>query len=271
MNYSEVISLRKVLIEEFRNSKLATSKKRSLNDVIKGITGVNTFITIYHFQTKEILFCYHVLENIGYTKDEFTIEAINNAENNPIHIIHPHDIEHKLRYDLVMYQLMAEGVKISSLADNYKISLRIIDKQDKVKRVSKQSYIFEVDENGTPLTQLDIWRLIPNDNPYVSIQLNSEHNKNIIDLFYKKNRELLGIKITERQMEILKLRNQRLDNKSVASHLFISVKTVENHIRNLTLTVKAYCDLHQIDEQIYNMNDLLHFIIKYGIFSFVIE
>lgn len=273
MKYKEIVNLRQILIQQFSNSSLENQKtKTSISDVIKGVTGVNVFITIYSFDLNKFVFHHQIAENIGYTNEEFTIEAINNAENSNIHIIYEDDIEHKKRYDLVMYQLLAAGLKISSLADNYEISLRILDKKKNLKKVRRQSYIFETDKNGVPISQLDIWKIIPNEDPYVKVGLYyCSSEVNVISLFYKKNRELLNCDVTKRQIEILKLRNQRLDNKSIASQLNISLKTVENHIRNLKRKMQDFQIEKGIKEPIHNMNDMLHFVRKFGLFSFVVS
>ncbi len=271
MNYNEVVVLRKLLTDQFSKSSLAKNKQvKSISDLINGITGINKFITVYHFKQKKFIYHYQIHDILGYTDNEFTIEAVNNSNPSPIHVIHPDDIEHKLRYDLILYQILADGVTISSLADNYEISLRIIDKENNIKRVKRQSYIFETDKNGVPTSQLDIWKVIPNDHPYVKVQLHHSTNEMVDEYFYKKNRTLLNFEISNRQIEILKLRNQRLDNKSIAQKLHISVKTVENHIHNVKKKMQEFCDKRKVTEPIYNMNDMLHFVRKYNIFSFVV-
>ena len=271
MKYEKIVKLRQVLISQFSNSSVKNIHNNAdINNIINSIIGISKFITIYNFELKKFTFHHLVKETLGYTDKEFTIEAINNAENSNIHIIYKDDIEHKRRYDLIIYQFLASGLEIASLADNYEISLRIIDKEKNVKRVVRQSYIFETDSKGTPISQLDIWKIVPNDNPYVSVRLNHSSKTDLLDLFYKKNRQLLGFNITKRQIEILKLRNQRLDNKSIAHQLNISLKTVENHIHKLKRNMQDYEQLNASKEQIYNMNDMLHFVRKYGLFSFVV-
>lgn len=272
MKYEKIVNLRQLLIQKFSNSSLENQNiNTSISDVIKGITGVNKFITIYSFELKKFVFHHQIKENTGYSNAEFTIEAINNAESSNTHIIHKDDIEHKMRYDLVMYQLLASGLKIMSLADNYEVSLRIVDKENNIKKVSRQSYIFETNENGIPISQLDIWKIIPNEDPYVKVGLHYSSEFDINTLFYSKNRELLNFKVTKRQIEIVKLRNQRLDNKSVAAELHVTLKTVENHIRNLKQKMSDFQTEKGITDPIHNMNDMIYFIRKHGLFSFVVS
>src|ERR687887_238836 len=46
-------------------------------------------------------------------------------------------------------------------------------------------------------------------------------------------RELAAAKLTEREMQVLRLVAQGLNNKDIAEQLFISENTVKNHIRNI--------------------------------------
>ncbi len=269
MKYEEVKTLRNKLTTLFSNTdvKDRDKQKKKLIHIINGITGLHKFITIYDFEKKKFVFRHGVLKNTGYSHEEFTIEAINNAKGTLPHIIHPDDIEHKLRYDLVMYKLLAEGVKITSLADSYEISLRMILKNGSVRSVRRQTYIFETNANGTPVSQLDIWEILKEINPYVKIQL-SYAGHGVTKRFYQINRALLDFNITPKQIEIIKLRNDRLNNKQIAEKLGISVKTVENHIRNLKLKIQSFYKHNNVDERIDDMNDIIHFVKTYGIFSF---
>ncbi len=269
MKYEQVKVLRKELITLFSNSDVQDrdKQKKKLIHIINGITGLYKFITIYDFEKKKFVFHHGVLQNTGYEHAEFTIEAINNAENATPHIIHPDDIVHKLRYDLVMYKLLAEGVRITSLADSYEISFRIILKDGTVKSVRRQSFIFETNRNGTPITQLDIWEILNDLNPYVKVQLNYTGN-GVTKRFYQINRDLLNFKISDKQIKIVKLRNERFDNQEIAKKLGVSIKTIENHIRNLKLKIQDFYKERNIVEKIDNMNDIIHFIKTYGVFPF---
>jgi len=268
LKYEQVIALRAELIKHFNNTDVKNRERhKELINIINGFTGLYKFITVYDFYKKKFVFHHGVTENTGYTPKEFNIEAINNALGVTPHIIHPDDIEHKLRYDLVMYKLLAEGVKISSLADNYEISMRIILKDGSIKKIRRQTYVFEADENGTPKTQLDIWKILNHTDPYVKVQLNYS-GSGITQRFYQINRELLNCKITEKQIEIIKLRHQRFNNKEIAAKLAISPKTVENHIRHIKLKIQDFYRRRNLNEKVDNMIDIIHFINLYGIFSF---
>jgi len=268
LKYEQVIALRAELIKHFNNTDVKNREQhKELINIINGFTGLYKFITVYDFYKKKFVFHHGVNRNTGYSPKEFTIESINNAPGVKPHIIHPKDIEHKLRYDLVIYKLLAEGIDISSLADYYEIKLRIILKNGQLKKVRRQTYVFETDENGSPKTQLDIWELLNDNDPYVRVRLNYSGN-NITKRFYEINRELLNFDITQKQIEIIKLRYNRYDNKQIAEKLNVSIKTIENHIRNLKLKIKTFYRQKNINEKVRNMNDIIHFINLYGIFSF---
>jgi len=269
LKYEQVKTLRKELITLFSNTDVKNrDEDKQLINIINGFTGLYKFITIYDFHKKKFVFHHGVTQNTGYKNTEFTIDTLNNAQGASAHIIHPNDIIHKLRYDLVMYKLLAEGVKIASLADSYEINMRIILKSGETKSVRRQTYIFKTDANGTPMTQLDVWEVLKDVSPYVKVRLNYS-GKGVTKRFYQINRELLGFKITKRQIEIIKLRQQRLDNKQIAEKLGVSFKTIENHIRNFTMKIQEYYSKNNIDEKTQNMNDIIHFVNTFGIFSFL--
>jgi len=167
-----------------------------------------------------------------------------------------------------MYKLLAEGVNISSLADYYEIKLRIILKNRQTKKVRRQTYVFETDINGSPKTQLDIWELLNDNDPYVRVRLNYS-GQNITKRFYETNRKLLNFDISKKQIEIVKLRYNRYNNKQIAEKFNVSPKAIENHIHNLKTKIKDFYKKRNIDEKVRNMGDIIHFINLYGIFSFI--
>jgi len=273
LKYKEIIQLREAIGYRYTQINAAgLTKNTSFTELINGITGVNKFITIFDYQKSEIVFHHQVKEYLGFENEEFTIPAINNADDTPYKVIHPEDLEHKLRYDyIVLFHLMNNADEIPTLKDSYEITMRIVAKDGSIKRVNRQSYFYETNEDGYPISQLDVWKIVPNDSPYVTVSLNYSSKEDKLNQFYKQNRELLGFDISARQIEILKLRNQRFDNKSIAEELQISSKTVENHIHNLKAKMQDYYLEKGINESIYNMNDMIHFIKKYNIFPFTIS
>lgn len=268
MKYKDILRLREAIKFQYSHiDSLNIKNKGQFTELINGITGVNKFITIYDYLKGEIVFHHQVKEYLGYESEEFSISGINNAEDAPYKIIHPDDIEHKLRYDyIILFHLMNNNTP--SLKDSYEIFMRIVTKDGVVKRVNRQSYFYQLNEEGYPISQIDVWKLLPNDNPYVKVNINHVSENNLLDEFYIQNRKQLDFNITSRQIEILRLRHQRLDNKSVAEQLFISIKTVENHIHNLKDKMQSFYIKNGVKEQIYNMNDMIHFIKKYSIFPF---
>jgi two-component system NarL family response regulator len=49
----------------------------------------------------------------------------------------------------------------------------------------------------------------------------------------EESRQLPAPRLTEREMEVLRLVAQALNNRDIAARLFISENTVKNHIRNI--------------------------------------
>ncbi|NQU32968.1 MAG: hypothetical protein HQ521_07010 [Bacteroidetes bacterium] len=268
MLYSEIEQLRESLKSRTRPSG-SKQIAPEINEILKGNNGTNKFITLFDYHAGKFVFHYKVTEFTGYTENEFTIPAINNSPQSQFQIIHPDDIEHKRRYDyLVLFNLMSMGVRITPLHDNYEIFMRIVTRNGETKRVNRQSFIYEVDEGGIPLSQLDIWKIIPNNTEYVSVGLNYEGWKDVYDVFYAKNRLFLEFNITNRQVEILTLKAKRHDNTAIADCLHISTKTVENHINILKHKMKEFCEFRCPSVQVKDLNDIIHFVKKWGIIYF---
>ncbi len=265
MQKGDVDALR-YLEQKFSRSKLVEGDDiPDIKQLISGLSKINSFVTLYDFQQEKYIFHHRVKECLGYSDEEFTIEAIRNDPDSILQIVHPIDISHKARMEMIMFSLVLENIQIKPLSEHTDYHFRIYKKNKDIIKVSRQSFLFEIDKNGAPITLLEKWKIIPNEDDYVKIHLFAEDPK-IEKLFYEKNRSILDFQITPRQIEIIKLRNKRLDNLEISKKLNISQKTVENHIRILKQNISEFYQEKKINQPLKNMGDVLHFIKTYLIF-----
>lgn len=84
--------------------------------------------------------------------------------------------------------------------------------------------------------------------------------------FYNTNLDLIGIKLTERQYQILYLKDRRKVNKEIAETLNITAKTLDNHINKLMKALNLFCEVYNIPYRLYNSTDILHFTKTFGLY-----
>lgn len=275
MNYSEVEELRVQIIEGF--SKVSVSPKdlapqKKLKVVLDSLVTGEKFVTIFNFKEAKFVFLHKVEDILGYKKEEFTIEALNNSSVSDIQITSKKDIAHKLRYDLVMYKLLTKGYFLTSLEDCYEITFRVLHKTGREIVVRRSCYIYEVSSDGIPLSHIDIWEVLPNihhDNIVVNL-ISRKNNKANLD-FFNTNSEILGIKFTDRQLEILKYKEERKLNKEIANELKITDKTLDNHINKMIGNFNLFLMEKNIEQKIYNTSDLLYFSRMFGLYPKPVE
>src|SRR5690606_3589828 len=182
MNYSEVQELRVQIIEGF--SKVSVSPdnlapQKKLKVVLDSLVTGEKFVTVFNFKEAKFVFLHKVEDVLGYTKEEFTIEALNNSPVSAMQITSGKDIAHKLRYDMVMYKLLTKGYFLTSLEDCYEITFRVLHKNGREIVVRRSCYIYEVSNDGIPLSHIDIWEVLPNiHHGHIQVNLISKNNKN---------------------------------------------------------------------------------------------
>lgn len=270
MNYSEVEELRVQIIEGFSKVSVSPNNlepQKKLKVVLDSLVTGEKFVTIFNFKETKFIFLHKVEDVLGYTKEEFTIEALNNSPVSDILITSEKDITHKLRYDLVMYKLLTKGYFLTSLQDCYEITFRVLHKSGREIVVRRSCYIYEVSNDGIPLSHIDIWEVIPGiHHDHVLVNLISKKNNNANLDFFDINTEILGIKFTDRQMEILKYKEERKLNKEIAHVLNITDKTLDNHINKMIGNFNSFLIKNNIYQRIYNVSDLLYFSRMFGLY-----
>ncbi len=270
MDYLEIQRLRVKIIEEFSqvsNLDREYTPSKKLNAALESLVLGQKFVTIFNFKEAKFVFLHKIEELLGYSDDEFTIEALNNSPISSLKITSEKDISHKLRYDLAIYELLKSGQFLSSLDDCYEITFRILHKDGYEVVVRRSCYIYEISEQGIPLSHIDIWEILPNMNlQYIFINLISKKSTNANLLFYEINAKILGMNLTNRQLEILKLKEERQFNKEIADNLNITEKTLDNHINRMISKLNSYFSANKIECKIANASDLLFYSRKYGLY-----
>jgi len=237
-----------------------------LKQIVKGQIGTNKFITEFNYLTSKFCFKENIKKCIGYEPDEFTVYALNNQPSSKIHITHPDDIMHKQRYDMITYSLVTSDYKFDTLSDYVKMSFRIKCKDDRIVNVERSVFLFRIDNQGIPISQISIWEVSNTITSYVTPRYYTKHYEKIMFDFHRLNTTLLGIKYTPTENKILLLKQAYRSNAEIQEILSVSsIRTVEKHIENIIKKTKSFAISQNIDSHICSVYEALHIAKIYGL------
>jgi len=242
---------------------------KKLEQIKNGLIGNNKFITEYNFIEKEFTNKFNIKECLGYSNEEFTIRNTNNNYTCNTKIIHEDDVKHKIRYDHITYMLITKAYSFEALKDYYKLIFRIRHKNGSIIKVERSVFLFRMTPDGMPFSQLDVWEVSQNNTTYVTPSYYTPNYQTIMKDFYKLNSEILKIKFTNKEKEILSLKDKQLHNKEIANLLNInSVRTVEKHIENMKIKVENFYMKENIKKEINSAYEVLNFAKEYGLYPY---
>ncbi len=237
-------------------TKPNTLQMKSFEEIVEMQLGCNKCFTLFDLQLQRIVKWHLVKEIFGYSNNEFTIEAVNNIGDT--HIIHSEDIEHKLRYDKIIYELIGSEKEFGIRMDSYCLNLRMIHSDKSILPVRRRSFIFEA-EKHKPLLQLDEWELnnrykVNHVFPELIIS-NHQIKEKITEEFYFKNLYSViklcdaKIKFNNDALRILHYKIKGESNGSIADKIKIGEQAVANtHSRNFERLRKLFpLEIEEID------------------------
>ena len=109
---------------------------------------------------------------------------------------------------------------------------RILNAKKEYVRVISQHQVLEIDEIGNPFLVLGVVDLSPDQKDMDEIKFRLVNNKTGEMTPFPLTEET-NIKLTKREVEILKLVNKGMFSKEISDSLSISVHTVNNHRQNI--------------------------------------
>lgn len=267
-------------IREFRQLLINASKagcfidndaKDKLNALLLNTMG-QVFITVFDFAKYEFTELFKVEKYLGYSDREFTIRTLNNDPLETIHITHPDDIEHTIRYNTIIYKLLSDppaGHCFELLEDNYEIVFRIRHKDGRFIRIRRKCYLMSL-QNGFPEKHIDTWEILNNDfSTHVTTRFQTrthQLNEAITAMFFRLNCDSVAFWLTPRECEIVKLKVIGKLDKEVADTLGISSRTVEKRVADLRSRANDYLEKRRVKGYVGTTYELIQFLLSYGLY-----
>ena len=175
-------------VKDFSQIQPSISESESvsrLKSILEGMVLGYKFITIREFSSVSYKLQYKVEEILGYSDVEFTTESIYNSPNAPTKITYPDDLIHKVRYDLLIYKVLTRNYVIKSFEDGFEMVFRVKHKNGNIITIRRSMYIFQVNDEGVPLSHIDLWEVIPNSSfTHVTASIISKNNPTANKDFY---------------------------------------------------------------------------------------
>jgi hypothetical protein len=207
---------------------------KSFEEIVDSSLGCNRCFTLFDIQSGKMVKWRFVREVFGYSDEEFTMDAINNFKS--LKLVHKDDIDHKLRYDGIIYNMIASGKSINIRKDSYSLSLRMIHKNGDIIPIRRSSFIFDA-SGPIPLTQVDMWEITNRYKPnhvFPDLMIYNQDLKNqITEEFYRANLQELKLNFSTSALYIMHFKTKGQSNKTIADELHMKEQSVANcHSRN---------------------------------------
>lgn len=158
-------------------------------------------------------------------------------------IIHPDDL-HELMNDT--FKKILDYYNASPIEDRKKVrctyDYRVKRADGKYIRLLQQTVVVEIDQEGNPLADIGIVSDITpyKKDPSISLFLSQyDPQAGFITMSNQPEKQVKKDRISDRELEILKLLMQGFSSKKIADELSISVNTVRNHRQNLLEKTKT--------------------------------
>lgn len=110
---------------------------------------------------------------------------------------------------------------------------RLLNTNNEYVRVISQHQILEIDEDGNPYLVLGVADVSPDQRVSDKVKFRLINIKTGEIVALPLNEESNNIKLSKREIEILKLVNEGMFSKEISDNLSISVHTVNNHRQNI--------------------------------------
>jgi len=213
------------------------------NPLIENVLSIGPcFVYMLNYKTMKYIYISPSFTNIlGYELED----AMNGGSQFFFNIIHPDDVKELMDHT---FKKILEFYYACPIEDRKKIrcayDYRIKRKDGKYVRLLQQTLVVEIDHEGHPVYDIGIISDITEYKKDTKIKVSvSKYDQELGFITMNNNpqpaEESKPDRVSERELEILKLLMQGYSSKKIADELHISVNTVRNHRQNLLEKTKT--------------------------------
>ncbi|KUO51455.1 MAG: two-component system response regulator [Desulfitibacter sp. BRH_c19] len=151
------------------------------------------------------------------------------------------EIAMKVKPDVVVMDINMPGIdgieaclKIRDILPRTEIiALTVCEEEDRILQILKAGAKGYFLKDVEPERLIDAIKNVQKGQSFIHPQIAAKVLSSYTTLASRQNKDFKGNDLTDREMELVKLLAKGLNNKEIASTLFISEKTVKNHITNI--------------------------------------
>lgn len=198
------------------------------------------FVYMMNYKTMSYLYMSSSVKNLlGYDSKEIMTEGPNFLLTR----MHPDDIKDLMENTfkkLIEYYNNTPLDQKKTIRSSYDYRIKRAD--GKYARLLQQNVIVDIDKDGNPLVDIGIISDITEYKKDTKISLlisRYDPNEGFVTLNTPADLEPKKDRISQRELEILKLLMQGFSSKKIADELHISINTVKNHRQNLLEKTKS--------------------------------
>lgn len=231
----------------------------------------NQFITVLDIENYDFTFKYGIEKVLGYSDSEFTARSLigyTNTDKETHPIIHPDDVSWYLHYGVLLYKFLSNAHTTINFDTDYAwFRFRVKSWSGDFFMAEYITLLHEATPEGQILSHLDIWTILPIENTDTFVPDFGFYSRNNFEehklIFHEINEDILGIKFTDREIEVAKKIAMGYTRKEVADMLSVAVGSINTHVTNMKGKINHYLLQTPKPKSISNITELLRFATAY--------